>query len=163
MRGLDRRAGERSGTTEDLASIKRPSERQTKRNPLLHYSCTGGKYHPVPMINMPLKPLWCKLIFQTFLTLPLSPACPQSRHPIFRKRQSNTFLLHKKTYTDTGKTSHNPLHRSLFKILCRHSDGKYRGKAERRVPLCRLCFSFRSHCLPDCFAQPRTAALTDGR
>lgn len=43
------------------------------------------------------------------------------------------------------------------KILCRHSDGKYRGKAERRVSLCCLCFSFRSQRL----AQPVTAALTD--
>lgn len=43
------------------------------------------------------------------------------------------------------------------KVLCRHSDGKYRGKAERRVSLCCLCFSFRSQRL----AQPVTAALTD--
>lgn len=73
---------------------------------------------------------------------------------------SNFLLLcHKNTHdTHSGKASHNPVHLGPSKILCCHRDGKYWGKAERRVSLCRLCFSFRSHC----FTQPGTAALTDG-
>lgn len=44
-------------------------------------------------------------------------------------------------------------------VLCRHSDGKSGGEAERRRdPLCRPCFSFRSG---PCLASP--AALTDGK
>lgn len=70
-----------------------------------------------------------------------------------------TFLSQKHIDTHSGKASHNPPHLSPSKILCRHSDGEYRGRAERRVSLCRLCFSFQSHCL----SQPGTTAWTDSQ
>lgn len=72
----------------------------------------------------------------------------------------SNFLCHKNIQTHTPEKHHvTPVHLAPSKILCRHSDGKYGGRAERRVSLCRLCFLFRSHCL----TQPGTAAATDSQ